>query len=419
MGTLTERKDEDSFVANSGQNASITAGAGFRVLDSAQRMALKKESTLSLIQRIVVESCLVALSVFHERSLFYHNGKWVRLAEFVLAMKEGKGREAKRTNRPHLYREAIYDEVYDLTLAKFSNFPSPKTSSTKFGRAPQNNNRFTEKVDCRFYFKQLLEELDEELNEKQITAEIEIEEMVSKIATRFVVRHFYMSLKECRRRHKNSIKYAWRVKSRTWYLYYPSYLTPKQFLDWLEANVTEFDPGTFNEKDRIQALIDQNFPLGNKVQREDTDLVDQRSIQGDHYVEYREGEQFVNKLSIRIAQEKSGNFKTLRPAIRDLGQTAVYDLVKRVFSDLADEKYDLGKVARDFKLSKSSLCRFAGTNWFRNLGKEIKIPDLWANTAHVLASELVFMEAVENAGFVGALDMVLKVVKPKEGLNDD
>jgi len=304
METLIKRKDEDLIAAKYGQQASITAGAGVYVLDSPQRMALEKASTLMLIQRIVAESCLVALSVFHERTLFYYDDKWVRLAEYIRIMKEGKRREGKRTKRTLLHREAVYDEVYDLTLAKFSNFPSPKTIDSELEITPQNNHKFTEQVDCRCYFEQLLKEIGEELNKKQITAEIEIEAMVAKIAARFVVRHFYRSLKECRRRNNKSIRYPWRVKGRTWYLYYPLYLTPNQFSDWLEAYITGLNPETFAEKDRIQALIDQNFPYRNQVQREDTDLVDQRSLRGDLYAEYREGEQFVNKLSIRIAREK-------------------------------------------------------------------------------------------------------------------
>ena len=143
-------------------------------------------------------------------------------------------------------------------------------------------------------------------------------------------------------------------------------------------------------------------------------------------IEYKEGNQFSDRLSDHVAKEKSENLEDLRPAIGSLGKEGVYNLVSRIFADMADEQYNLSEVARDFNLSKATLSRFAGSDWLRS-GKDedmeqlskADIPDLWINTTRVLAENPTLMETVRNTGFGGDIDDILTIVGPKEGQKNE
>ena len=123
----------------------------------------KSYSTVDLIRRIVEDSDTLALHVFHEtRTLFYCSGKWVRLAEFVRAMKDGSIRREKEDKSTQTDMSEVSDDAYDLTLAKFRNIPSRNLKPVKADKNASDNNRFTWNVDCRKYFKQLLKNIDKD-----------------------------------------------------------------------------------------------------------------------------------------------------------------------------------------------------------------------------------------------------------------
>jgi len=430
---------------------SIQSGPSYHwTHEKAERWnALKRESTLMLIRRIVEHSDEMALHVFHEtRTLFYRNGKWVRLVEFLRALRDSSA----GYNPGSINISEVSDDSYDLTLAKFRNIPSPSVATQSSLEDDRSKDQFTWNVDCRHHFKSLMNKIEAELSRKALTSENDVESAVSKITTKFVGRHFYLSLKECRRRKTTSIRYAWAVQGRVLYLYYPAYLTAAQFLNWLEDNMKDVDLDALNEKDRIQAIIDEKYPCGANIRaddpeileeakREDKPWLDQKhpggtDIQADDPetadnlgmedkppIEYNEGNEFSDRLGIHVAKEKSENLDDLRPAIRSLGKERVYNLVKRIFTDMADEQYNLSEVARKFNLSKATLSRFAGSDWRKD--EDIKqlskadIPDLWINTARVLAKNTTLMETVKSTGFVGAIDDILTIVGPQKGPNDE
>lgn len=401
-----------------------------------------------LIRRIVKNSDEVALHVFHEtRTLFYRNGQWVRLVEFLRALKDSSA----GNNPGSINISEVSDDAYDLTLAKFRNIPSQKLV-IQDSLEDVSNSQFTWNVDCRLHFRSLLRQIDAELSEKAITSETDIESTVSELSTRFVARHFYWSLKECRRRNTNSIRYAWAVQGRVLYLYYPAYLTAAQFLNWLENNMKDVDLDAPNEKDRIQAIIDEKYPCGANIGVDDPKILEassgkdepsiDRSYHCDTYLpahdpaiadeiasenktpsEYREGHQFFECLSAHVAREKSENLEELRPAIGSLGKEGVYNLVNRIFADIADEQYNLSEVARNFNISKATLSRFAGSEWRKDedIGQLSKadIPDLWINTAHALAENRTLMETVRDTGFGYVIDDILRIVGPKEGQKNE
>jgi len=421
--------------------------------ETARWNALKKESTIALMRRIVEDSDTLALHVFHEtRTLFYCSGRWVRLAEYVRAMKDGSTRREKEDKFTQTDISEVSDNAYDLTLAKFRNIPSRNLKPVKADKNASDNKRFTWNVDCRKYFKHILEEIDAALKKEAITSEIDIEETVAKVVTLFVTRHFRLSMKECRRRDTTSTRYAWEVGGRKIYLFRPSYLTAEQLRKWLEDHITDVNPDAPLEKDRIQAIIDNKYPCGANIRTDDLevfnesggqdeswidkkfprdtdvltddkDIADELKIEGKPPIEYSEGSQFSARLSVHVAKEKSENLEELRPAISSLGKEGVYNLVNRIFADMADEQYNLSEVARNFNISKATLSRFAGSDWRKDedIGQLSKadIPDLWINTAHVLAENRTLMETVKNTGFGGAIDDILTIVGPKEGQKNE
>ena len=206
-------------------------------------------------------------------------------------------------------------------------------------------------------------------------------------------------MKECKRRDTTSTRYAWEVGGRKIYLFRPSYLTAEQLRKWLEDHITDVNPDAPHEKDRIQAIIDNKYPCGANIRTDDLEIfnesgredeswidkklsrdtdvltddqeiADELKIEGKPPIEYEEGNEFSDRLSDHVAKEKSENLEELRPAIRSLGKEGVYNLVKRIFADMADEQYNLSEVARNFNISKATLSRFAGSDWRKEADKE-------------------------------------------------
>ena len=385
--------------------------------EPARLQLLKKESTISLIQRIAEDSDVLALKVFHEtRNSFYRNGRWVRLVEFIRALKDGRLQEDENQSS-HISMNEVLDDAYNLTLAKFYNIPAMNRDASKSQGNDESTERFTWNVDCRLYFKGLLNKIDRELMKELQISETDKESKVAMIMTRFVIKHFYLSKKECERRNKNSTRYEWKVKGKTIYLFYPSHLSAKQFREWLHENITEVDPDAPGERDRIQEIIDRACHRGENIQIDDPEFIKRYGKEDPSLSLQSEESCLCDRLSVDVAKEKSQNLSMLRPSIRSLGKEKVYELVNRIFTDLQDSKYELSRVALDFGLSKASLSRFAGSDWLKDIDNksEKMIPDLWVNTAHVLAENPVLMETVRSAGFSEILGIILKIIGPKKG----
>ncbi len=63
-------------------------------------------------------------------------------------------------------------------------------------------------------------------------------------------------------------------------------------------------------------------------------------------------------------------------------------------------------LARGFGLSKATFSRFAGSRW--QIHSDGPIPDLWANTAEVLAHHTPFIQAAKDAGVWPRVTKVLR-----------
>jgi hypothetical protein len=118
---------------------------------------------------------------------------------------------------------------------------------------------------------------------------------------------------------------------------------------------------------------------------------------------------FGRNLADAVAQEKTENIEKLRPAIRELGQDTVKKLIMQIFSEIEQDDYELTKMAWQYGISKATLSRFAGSSWFEKMDgvQTVTVPDLWKNTAGVLAENPVFLDTVLASGFEDKLKEVL------------
>jgi len=382
----------------------------------AQRWkALKRESTVELVRRIVEESDRLALKVLLEtRKLFRLKGtEPLLLPEFLLKL---RNRLASPELKSKIDRMVFADCVYDLTMAKYSNFADPADSKL-------NSDAYSfkgAKVDCRNRYRAFLSKMQRKKDQGEINNQAEEEYYAGKIFQNLVCYNFSRSKQDCKRDTPFSIRYTWKVKGTKLILYYPSHLTAKEFRKWLEENIKDVDFRNPFELDRIQSIIDANLPIGYHVYLDDPDSpLDLDTEMGDEpsLTELKENQVFGYGLGKAVAQKKIKEIHELRPGIAKLGEKAVKRLILEIFSDLSEADYSVTRIADQYGISKPTLSRFAGSKWFEKIedGEDIEIPKLWRNTAKILAGNPTFMETVLKSGFAGILKNVIDIIKIKKG----
>jgi len=376
---------------------------------------LAKESTVKLVRRIVENSDRLALEILLEtRKLFLlRDNPPLLLPEFLLKL---RNRLAPPDNITNNKKMLFADCVYDLTMAKYSNFPETNNSELKSGDYDLKGS----KVDCRNYYRAFLREIQRKRDKGKIKRQEEEELYAGKILQNQVYNNFSRSKQDCKRNTHFSIRYTWKVKGTKLNLYYPSRLTAKEFRKWLEENIKDVDFRNPFELDRIQSIIDASLSRGYHVYLDDPDSpLDLDTEMGDEssLTELKESQVFVYGLSNAVAQKKVEEIRELRPGIAKLGKKAVKRLILEIFSDLSEADYNVTRIADQYGISKPTLSRFAGSKWFEKIedGKDIKIPKLWRNTAKILAGNPTFMETVLKSGFAGILKNVTDIIKPKKG----
>ena len=369
--------------------------------------ALRKESTVRLVMHIVEDADRLALRILLEtRRLFYllHEPPLL-LPEFIMKL---RGRMAMRAN----YNAddcKLADCTYDLTLDKYSNFPEPIKKSSK----PHKRSLKGMRIDCRKYYRAFLSAFRMERKRLKIRTQSQEEFLAGIVLQRLVLRNFFWSRKECERGTPFSIRYAWVVDGGKIYLHYPSHMTAKEFKAWLNENVTDTNPRAPDEKKWIQSLIDEKLGRGHHVSLDESGIV--RTLKAKEEpctTDTQEGYMFGRNLADAVAQEKVENIEKLRPGIRELGQNSIRKLVRQIFSALEHGDYELTKMAEQYGISKATLSRFAGSSWFEKMdgAQIVTVPDLWENTAVVLAKNPVFLDTVLASGFGDKLKEVLRLI---------
>jgi hypothetical protein len=281
----------------------------------------------------------------------------------------------------------VADAAYDLTLEKFAQLPPASPASAPPGRLVG--------TDCRKYFGAYLRYLEQEAGGLAWYATVKGEGAAAQILQRFVVRHFHLSLREACR-NVGGTRYVWRRPEGDVTLVMPRWLSGLARRRWLEENVPDVDLSRPDERFRIQSLIDVRLVSDADAGAESWAERQQRCVPG---IDSPLFSLSVDGLARVLAQEKSDAIDLQRPAIRALGAAKLQAMITRVFDDLSDGELRDTDVANEYGLAKATFSRFAGSQWSRTYGNGGScVPDLWANTAQILASDPVFTEAARAAG---------------------
>ena len=381
-------------------------------LETERWKALTKEATVELVRLIIEDSDRLALSVLLDTRRLFHlkDEPPLLLPEFLMKLRD---RLAPPVN-PAIYRDEFEDCVYDLTLAKFSNFPDSSSSDGYSLKATG--------VDCRNCYRAFLKSIQSKIAQEKSESQSQEESLAGKTLKNLVYRNFYWSKLECERDMSPSKRYTWKVNEHKFTLWYPSYITVDKFKAWLKENVKDVNPKAPDEQKRIQSLINATFSIGGYIS------LDEPTVQGTSgkedaasSVEFYEGFGFVGSLADTVAQEKIENIDELRPGIKNLGKRTIERLILQIFSRLLAGEYNAGKIAKKYGISKATFSRFAGSKWVEKIGDTdvVIIPDLWRNTAKILTGNPAFMETVLTSGFACKLKEILTYIKNQEGKKNE
>ncbi|MEA1980783.1 MAG: hypothetical protein U9N54_07405, partial [candidate division Zixibacteria bacterium] len=295
------------------------------------------------------------------------------------------------------------DETYDLTILKFTNLPKSIVNTIEKKKRKQ--------IDCRNYYKPILKMMKIWKHDNPVASELEEEQKVGNILQGLVVKHFYLSRKEClRKKRPFSVRYNWEFGGKTIILWYPMEMGPTLFKEWLESKISKSDYDDSELQPRLQTEIDHEFFVGRRVDLDNKVIKNgPRTDPASHF----ESSTFNLNLVDIVTSEKVNNIENLRPSIRSLGNKLLAQLINRIFDDIANGVFEDKKISADFGISKSTFSRFAGSLWQERLeqGKDIVIPDLWQNTAKVIATDSEFIEAANDAGVMENIKNVLSIIK--------
>jgi hypothetical protein len=242
---------------------------------------------------------------------------------------------------------------------------------------------------------------------------LELEAETALAVRGLVRRHFLLSVKEAERK-ANPLwsRYFWNVGGWKICVWLPVSIKGRERREWLIRNIGTPDPTKPGERERIQVLINRKVgdfrvvPFNENVQQKVLDWYANKSDQK---------EDSLKTLGEVVAQEKADNLAHQRRAIRALGETRLKQMVLYIFGELTDGNYHDIAVAKRFGLSKATFSRFAGSRW--HVSKP-NIPDLWFNTAQVLALYPDFKEAAVKAGVWKQVQRTLSK-SLKKNLNDE
>lgn len=329
-----------------------------------------------------------------------------RRSDLPSFLREISSNDSSRTGR----NQDLVDCAYNMTLDKFSHLPLSAQPDSAY-RTGETDTPKRRVIDCCHYYKAVVVQFESWKEANPLAGTIDQELQGCNILQQTVFRNFHWSMQECRRSNMPFAKrYVWKVKDQTISLRRPVEIPGGAFRKWLEQNIADPDPKNPGEGERIQREVDRHFAQGSFVPWDEKTMAhisggNQAADPGSTVGSKTE----ASRLAMTVAREKVANIDEMRPAIRELGKEKLFFLVLRIFSDIEDGIMEDVHVANDFGLSKATFSRFAGSDWTKHIGQDkFSIPDLWLNTAKVLASSPEFTEIVLSAGIVPRLKEVIK-----------
>ncbi|MDD5134609.1 MAG: hypothetical protein PHP01_04295 [Phycisphaerae bacterium] len=334
-----------------------------------------------------IETCgdRKALTELHEnRYLFrYKDDRSLLLVDFLVRLREQPASRRWCNND-----QIVLEQAFDLTLSKFLNIPQNNSSS--------DGTSETSGPDCRYYYKAYNCHVLSQIESKSLDDELEIEFMAAKLFQNHVFRHFYLSCLECRRRQqKLTRRICYEVDGQTLSLWIPAQMTVKMFDKWFRQICSNC--GNSSCRHEIQELIDNSLLSSRFVSLDSLDDRNKEDFKNNGFPALMREHITSFGLAETVADEKADNIGDQRPAIRNLGRTRLKELIHRIFNYLGNERNDYQVILSEFSLSKATLSRFAGTRWHNGNGQTY-VPDLWKNTAHILANHPDFIEIVKETG---------------------
>jgi hypothetical protein len=353
-------------------------------------------SLLQLARQMVFKSDEQALHELHQhRPVFHHQaGPPLLLVDYLAAMQEDRrawewcGRNA-----------VTLEQAADLTLDKFRNLPLPDGN----GHASTASKRpgHSDGPDCRHYFRAFLTHVETRITTEGCTNELAREALAARCLQALVLRHFRLSCLECARRNDRRVRrYRWAVDGRTLSLWMPRDMSGNECRAWLAANVADVDPDRPRERARVQALVDAQLRCAAVVSVDPIKL--RHALAVAEHASSAAQEVSVRGLASAVAEEKVAGIEYQRDTIRALGKRRLKRLILTIFEELAVDGESDGTIARSFGLKKATYSRYAGSRW--NQRPDGTIPDLWLNTAAVVAAVPEFVEAAQDAGVWAAVE---------------
>ena len=350
---------------------------------------------------------LAVREVHENRRVFgLRSGPCVLMTEFLLEL-----RDCDLTFQWCGRDPVVVDQAYDLTLAKFHDLPSEVHACGPQGAS--------DGPDCRYYYRAFHNHMTGEFEKRPPASVIEAEIRAAEAFQRLVARHFHLSCLECARRAAKLVRrYAWKVNAGPLVLWLPVEMSGSRCRRWLGENIPDPDPARPGERDRVQAIVDHLLARRRVLSLDQ--LKDAGGYRGAESVaEALPPAEEVSSVGLAgaVAEEKAENIDEQRPAIRRLGAIRLKELIRTIFESLAEDRYHAERIAADFGLSKASLSRFAGGQWRRDGGGTTAnhIPDLWRNTAHVLAAHEDFVAVARRAGVWNRVRQVIVAVDGRKG----
>ena len=342
---------------------------------------------VQLLERIILLNDKNALNELHEnRTLFKYRDKDLLLVDYLVRLADV---EISRKWCDH--NQVTLDKAFDLTLSKFMNIPQKHSKSC--------GQTGTDGPDCRYYYRACHAYIIRQIAQKQLSDTFEVEIMAAGMLQNFVARHFFLScLESVRRESKTTRRYWWKSNGDAIVLWMPMELTASQCQKWLSENVPDADPRRDYGRQRVQQIIDSRLGRRNIVSL-NGHIADAIEMPGTDAICSAVTEQIsIDGLAQTVASEKVDNIASQRPSIKVLGKDKLRKLVLMIFDNLLNGGRAYAHILEKFSLSQGSLNRFAGSRWHTKQGDNTSIPDLWKNTAHLLARHTHFIEAARQAG---------------------
>ena len=368
-----------------------------------------------MIRKIAHNSDAAALGEFlaHRTVFVWNNGKGLRFVEYV---------ELLRIKSTHRFGEEIADKTYAKTLERYLNLPQPHDSVDQTD-GDDNGSKHCG-PDCRKYFRAILDGISILDSDRIKAGSLMEEQIIGKAIQSFVRHNFHYCLRESlRKADPFTSRYDWRVGGGVITVYMPRSMNGRRRRQWLRQHAPDADPRHPGERERIQTLINRRLVRGRFVPYENhAHEIPQRQAADNQLWTRSANGGFARKLGEVVAEEKAATIDQQRPAIGALGPENLSRMIVIIFEALEQNRYDDGRIRKRFSLSASSYSRFAGSRWRRKMTGnrlDLDIPDLWKNTAGVLASNPIFREVIEETGFKPAIAGIVAASDQIRAREDD